>query len=146
MGKAWTHQGGLSASPEYGAWQNMKLRCLKPNHPQYHNYGARGISIHPEWIESFAAFLQDVGLRPSPQHSLERIDVDGNYEPGNVTWETAKAQARNRRSSLRIAIDGEVKSLPEWAAIYGLSRKTIEWRIKNGWDPAKAVITPRKAA
>ena len=90
-----THGG--RRTPEYGIWCSMVKRCENPNHPRYADYGGRGIGIHPEWRADFAAFLRDVGRRPSPELSLDRIDNDGNYEPGNVRWATAKEQAANRR-------------------------------------------------
>ncbi|MET8113722.1 hypothetical protein [Streptomyces prasinus] len=75
----------------------MIKRCENPNNHAYARYGGRGISVHPEWRANFGAFLRDVGRRPSPDLSLDRIDNDGNYEPGNVRWATAKQQANNRR-------------------------------------------------
>ena len=86
-----------SNTPEYRTWAGMKNRCLNPNNPRYKSYGGRGISVCSEWIESFSAFLSHVGLKPSPLHSIDRINNDGNYEPGNVRWATAKEQARNTR-------------------------------------------------
>ena len=91
--------GKRVASPEYRAWQLMKNRCLNPDSRDYRYYGARGIKIHPEWADSFEAFLRDVGRRPSKDYTLDRIDVDGGYEPSNVRWATRLVQARNRRYS-----------------------------------------------
>lgn len=91
---------GNRESLEYGSWTNMKQRCLNPNNTKYSYYGGRGISIAPQWIKSFAQFLHDVGRRPTNLHSLDRINVNGNYEPGNVRWATKKEQAVNRRKRL----------------------------------------------
>lgn len=88
--------------PEYGPWKAMKQRCHCPKDKDHHRYGGRGIIVCDRWRESFAAFLQDVGPRPSLAHSLDRYpNKDGNYEPGNVRWATAKQQANNRRPRQR---------------------------------------------
>ncbi len=84
-------------TPENTAWQNMRARCLRPSHPSYKNYGGRGVTVCDEW-ESFEQFLQDVGRRPGPGYSIDRVDNDGGYEPGNVRWATVAQQAANKRS------------------------------------------------
>lgn len=94
-----THQ--RTRTPEWWTWQSMKQRCLNPNHAAYRHYGGRGILIHPAWIRSFEAFYAYVGDRPSPNHSLDRIDNDGNYEPGNVRWATIVQQNNNSRNANR---------------------------------------------
>ncbi len=88
---------GQSRTPEYVIWVGMKSRCKNPNHDSYPYYGGRGITYAPEW-ESFESFFKDVGPRPSSSHTLDRENVNGNYEPGNVTWATKKEQANNRRN------------------------------------------------
>ena len=82
----------------YKCWRSMVERCTDPNHISYPNYGGRGIAVDPLWLVSFDAFLKDVGERPSPQHSLDRIENSKNYVPGNVRWATSKEQANNRRA------------------------------------------------
>lgn len=84
-------------TPEYGAWQKAKFRCSNPNDPFYPDYGGRGITMCQRWRESFEAFLADMGTRPGPGYSLDRIDNDRGYEPGNCRWATALEQAANRR-------------------------------------------------
>jgi hypothetical protein len=82
---------------EYGIWRTMLSRCRNPKTKEYVNYGGRGIQVCDRWENDFEAFLSDTGPRPSKRHSLDRIDVDGNYEPHNVRWATAREQAANQR-------------------------------------------------
>ena len=88
---------GLCTSPEYKAWQSMKNRCYCPNQTAYPNYGGRGISVCDVWRSNFNQFYKDMGLRPSAEHSLDRINVNGNYEPINCRWATHEEQVNNRR-------------------------------------------------
>lgn len=84
-------------SSEYRIWSGMKYRCMNVTCPAYKDYGGRGIRVHPQWISSFEQFFHDVGPRPSPRHTLDRINNDGNYEPGNVRWATWHQQRVNSR-------------------------------------------------
>jgi hypothetical protein len=91
-------------SHEYMTWQGMKQRCLNDNHIAWAHYGGRGIDIDPRWVASFETFLADVGPKSSPGLSIDRIDNDKGYWPGNVRWATAKEQRQNqRRSSEKIS-------------------------------------------
>lgn len=90
------------ASPEYNAWRNMRARCGNPRHPRFKDYGGRGITVDPRW-DDFEVFLADVGRRPGPSLSLDRIDNDGPYAPGNVRWATAPQQMSNRRRPAGVA-------------------------------------------
>ncbi len=131
------------STPEYNAWLSLKGRCLNPRNSAFQGYGGRGIMVCDRWVNSFPNFLEDVGRRPSPQHSIDRFpNNDGNYEPGNVRWATRTEQNRNKRSVL--LIDG--KTLPEWETITGINRKLAWARIhKLGWPHYEAVTTqPQK--
>jgi hypothetical protein len=85
-----------SRTREYRIWTNMKTRCSNPNADNYSYYGGRGIRVCSRWAESFAAFLEDMGACPSPDHTIDRINADGDYEPGNCRWATMKLQSNNR--------------------------------------------------
>lgn len=89
-----------SRTPEYSCWESMISRCENKNNNAWHNYGGRGIYVHPKWRNSFLDFLNDVGRRPSKDYSLDRIDNNGNYEPGNVRWATREQQNKNRRKRI----------------------------------------------
>lgn len=88
---------GASSTREYAVWQGMKQRCYYPRHKDYSRYGGRGIRVCDAWLNSFEQFRNDMGSKPTPSHSLDRINNDGDYEPGNVRWATAKTQAKNRK-------------------------------------------------
>lgn len=92
------HVVGNKKTPEYGVWLGMKERCLNKHLKQYGDYGGRGITIYPQWVNSFSDFYAYVGKRPSDEYSLDRINNDGNYEPGNVRWATWPQQNCNQRT------------------------------------------------
>jgi hypothetical protein len=96
-----THGHSVNPSPEYKSWEAMKDRCCNPNNTSYRHYGGRGITICEQWRNSFEAFYATVGPRPSSTHSIDRINNDGNYEPGNVRWATRIQQANNKRKAIR---------------------------------------------
>lgn len=117
---------------EYQAWCHMRRRCYNKNTPQYDDYGGRGIVVCDRW-NSYALFLEDVGRAPTPNHSLDRKDTNGNYEPGNVKWSTRKEQNENKRSNVIITINGVSMTLQAWSNHYGIDRNTVSFRIKKKW-------------
>lgn len=121
---------GMTKSPEYKIWIAMKTRCLKKNCKSYKNYGGRGIGFSESWL-NFENFIADMGLRPSPDLTLERINNDGNYEKSNCEWATPKTQARNRRDTRLITYDGETLCLKDWAIKLKIDKGTLWARLKN---------------
>ena len=140
-GNTWGRTHNISFSPTYQTWSGIKFRCENPNSGEYAAYGGRGITVCERW-QKFENFLEDMGERPKGK-TIDRIDVNGNYEPSNCRWATPKEQARNRRSNTLITYNGETKTLAEWAEITGICSNTISNRIKNlGWNVGKALTTP----
>lgn len=127
---------GLAWTPEYRIWSSMKARCLDLDNE---NYGGRGINVCERWAMSFPAFLADMGRRPSAEHSIDRINNDGNYEPGNCRWATIEVQANNRRNNVRLEIDGRVLTVAEYASETGTSSELIYRRLKRGSSVEDAV-------
>ena len=129
---------GTTKTPEYQAWLGLKTRCNDESSVHFRHYGGRGIKVCERWCTSFANFLADMGLRPSPTHSIDRIDNNGNYEPGNCRWATKKQQLRNKRTSRRIDFNGELLCVAEWADRLGLTQECIRGRLNRGdTDPAR---------
>lgn len=132
---------GKTKTPEYKAWHSMIRRCSDSSLHNYHRYGGRGIVVCDRWLKSFETFLKDVGVRPTPKHSIDRIDNDGNYEPGNVKWSTNEEQARNSTSARMITFQGQTKCLQDWADHLGIKRTTLRMRLDK-WSIHKAFTTP----
>jgi hypothetical protein len=137
---------GLSHTLHYGAWKAMCQRCSNQKNEQFPNYGGRGITVCPRWRDDYMAFLADVGPRPSPLHSLDRIDNDGHYEPGNVRWATIDRQLRNQRRARLITFGEETLCLTDWAHRCGLTSVGLHRRLEAGWSLEKALLTRRKQA
>jgi hypothetical protein len=133
-----TTHGGYGTA-EYTAWRAMVQRCEYPSADRFPVYGGRGISVCPEWRDDFAAFLADVGLRPSPDHSIERIDTDGHYTPGNVRWATDEEQRRNKRSNIFAEVDGRRLVIADACKLTGIPASTAYDRVRRGISPEKAV-------
>jgi len=132
----------MANTPEHVAWKHMKDRCYNPRSQRYDRYGARGIRVCERWRRSFVKFYEDLGPRPSPAHSLERLDNDGNYEPSNVMWALRDRQNNNKSTSRFIEFRGERLTLTQWANRLGIGTKTIEHRINIGWPIELALSLP----
>lgn len=116
---------GMSRSAEYKAWHGAKSRCTNPATANYADYGGRGIRMADEWLNDFQAFFDHLGPRPSPAHSVDRIDNDGHYEPGNVRWATRSHQNNNQRNSIRVFIGDALVTITEAAQLLGLKRDSV---------------------
>jgi hypothetical protein len=124
----------------YTIWCGMKNRCFNPNEPAYPNYGGRGITVCDRWLD-FSKFREDMG-QPEPGMFIERVDNDKGYEPSNCIWADRKTQNRNKRDVRRLTINGQTKTLPEWAEVAGISLKTFKARLETGWPPHLAITVP----
>jgi hypothetical protein len=135
---------GGAYKPEYRVWHLMKQRCRNQNQTSYGAYGGRGITVCERWAQSFEAFLEDMGPRPSPQHQLDRIDNDRGYEPGNCRWATRLQNMRNQRKTIWATLDGDKRSLPEWCERLGLNYGTVKARVQRGISPEQALAEFQK--
>ncbi len=130
-----TVKGKRLTTPEYRAWQAMKNRCLNPHGQDYSYYGGRGIAVCPEWAGSFTAFYADMGERPGQDYTLDRVNGDKGYGPGNTRWATRLTQARNREYCALICILGKKRHVWEWASLLKVKPTTVHhwlWRVKRG--------------
>lgn len=121
---------GLWQTKAYESWSGMMSRCYKPHDNRYGAYGARGIRVCERWHD-FSNFYADMGDRPAGR-SIDRIDVNGHYEPGNCRWATAKEQAHNTRTNRRIEMDGQIKTVTQWAEELGVLPKVVFARLALG--------------
>lgn len=127
---------------EWKSWWAMKGRCAATSGKWFCNYGSRGIAVCERWRE-FANFLVDMGVKPSPLHTIERVDNDRGYEPGNCRWATIKEQNRNRRDTVYVCDDeGDEFSLADFCEYFFIDRALVYGRIKNGW-PLERVLRDR---
>jgi len=134
---------GMAGSVEHNTWKGIVQRCTNPKYKEFYLYGGRGIRMCNRWRHSFQAFFDDMGRRPGNKFSIERIDVNGNYEPSNCVWATTKQQGRNRRDTLRFLWNGTVQSLADICESCGANYKLVYHRIKEGWPVGEAVSLPR---
>lgn len=131
---------GMAQSQEYRIWCNMKARCLNPNRKCYVDYGARGITVCDRWLISFENFLEDMGPRPGPRYSLDRIDNDGNYAPSNCHWATRQEQIENRRVSIKVDYQGEKSTLIAVARKLGLSYFSLRYHYSVLGKPIEKAV------
>lgn len=127
----------------YRAWDSMKQRCFNIKNCNYKNYGHRGITVCKRWKDSFEEFLKDMG-EPKKGQSLDRIDNQKDYCPENCRWVSNKTQSRNRRTNKLLTFNNKTMCIADWADKIGISRKTIEQRLKRGWSTEEAKSLLRK--
>lgn len=130
----WQRIVNTRANPVYAAWKGAKRRCssMRSNSKDtIREYVDRGVRMHPDWVDNFPAFYKEVGDKPSPQHQLDRVDNDRGYAPGNLRWVLPKENANNRSDNIYIELDGERKTLSQWAEHYGINRKTLGGRFSR---------------
>lgn len=136
-------EDGVRFSETYRAWRDMKNRCFRPQTDRYPRYGARGITVCRRWM-TFANFLADMGPKPlgPTKFYLDRIDNDGNYEPGNCRWVDGRTSASNTSHSRHLTYDGRTMTLTQWARELNKGVSTILFRLKSGWDVQDALMRP----
>jgi hypothetical protein len=125
---------GKSDSPEYNIWQLMKNRCLNPKDKSFEHYGGRGITVCDRWLESFENFYVDMGQRPSPNHTLDRIEVNGPYSPNNCQWASQEQQANNTTRNVFISHLNKTQTLAQWSVELEINYKTLNNRYNRGWS------------
>jgi hypothetical protein len=135
---------GMSNTDEYNSWEHIVQRCTNPNNTSFHNYGARGITICSEWRNDFMAFFNYIGPKPSKNHSVDRINNNSGYKPGNVRWATQTQQANNSRHNRKITVSNVTLTVAEWARFVGINQATLWYRILAGWPKEKAIFSSVK--
>ena len=125
-------------SPEYYVWHSLKARCNCKTNKCYSFYGARGITVCDRWLQ-YKNFLADMGRRPTPKHTIERIDNSMGYSPDNCRWATMLEQSNNTRKNVWIEFNGNRKTLAQWERELEFSHGTIRTRLKRGWTIQDAI-------
>lgn len=134
------HARGGKMSRAYRCWDHIIQRCANPRHKYYANYGGRGIEVCERWRE-FKNFLEDMG-EPPAEAQIDRIDNDGNYEPGNCRWATRGENQRNKRNNRRVTFRGKTQCLKAWSEELGIAANAIRKRLRRGWAVARALTEP----
>lgn len=138
--------GKRFATSEYNTWQQMKARCHVVSSSGFHKYGAKGITVCDRWRNSFEDFIADMGRKPSPQHSIDRIDCAGNYSPENCRWATPFEQMNNTTKNFRVEFSGRIQTLAQWSRESGIDAEIISLRIRSGWPVEKALFAVVRTA
>ena len=136
------HTRGQQPTSEYMAWLSAKKRCNNPGDASFHRYGARGIRMCARWCDSFESFFQDMGPKPDPSFSLDRIDPNGDYEPTNCRWAPFDVQSRNRSGVRWYEFEGQAALLGDIAAFLGISRDEAKVLDRKGMLPARRLLSP----
>lgn len=136
----------IPQSSEYQSWHAMKNRCLRPSDPGWARYGGRGIKVCDRWAASFKNFITDMGVKPTPQHTLDRFpNNDGNYEPGNCRWATRKEQLHSRTNRVSLTWNGVTRLMTDWVELTGIPMMTLRCRVLYyGWSVERTLTTPVK--
>lgn len=132
------HANGGIVTAEYRTWTNMRSRCSDSKRVDWHRYGGRGIKVCARWSD-FIMFLCNMGMRPSRQHSLERINNDGDYGPPNCRWATVSEQARNRKTNRIVRFMGKDMTFSEACCRAGIKKTTVHQRLTRGWTIERAL-------
>ena len=137
----------IADHPLHATWSGMIQRCKNINSASYANYGGRGVTVCDRWVLSFSDFLTDVGEKPTSMHTLDRIDNNGNYEPGNIRWATRTEQARNKSNNRILEFQGEAMCCSDWADRIGIDVDVLLDRLnKLKWTVERAITTPIRSA
>lgn len=139
-----THGEASKKPAEYRVWRGLRQRCYAEYTPSFKNYGGRGITVCARWQgpEGYVNFLADMGRRPGPGYSIERIKNNRGYSPSNCKWALAKEQGRNKRVNVRVRVGQQMKTIAEWAELAGLKYHTLWARLRrSGWSSKRAVST-----
>ena len=126
---------------EHNVWINMKARCYNAKTTGFQYWGGRGIKVCERWVGSFRNFLLDMGRKPSPKHSIDRINNDGDYEPSNCRWVERKVQNRNRRGRRYLTFQGKTLTFAEWSDVTGIPQGTIFDRTAGGWSVERTLTS-----
>lgn len=137
------HTHGWSGTSEYRSWQSMYRRCYATSNNRFNRYGERGIKVCERWSD-FSNFIADLGPKPTPKHTLDRINNDGDYEPVNCRWATYSEQACNRSTNRLVNLNGSRMILKHAAEMYGINQTTLQQRLARGWSEERAVSVPVK--